>query len=197
MKVRFTKKVGDMAFEIEEEAKDEKTLFDVVEFWSCLPSEHPSGATDLRFAHRQAKNAEQKTINFYEIVCESKKERFCFGQRAEGGGLFPKGWQEIYHGSDDGGGEDYRRQPEPQRESRPAQPAQRPAQATTTTSNQELDKAITGHFKRLGISNPGQEKFAVMKALNAKVGLLVVELGLTEKQDLLVWLEQQEIGRAA
>ena len=189
MKVRFTKKVGDVNFEIEEEAKDEKALFDVVEFWSSLPSEHPSGATDLRFAHRQAKNRDDKTINFYEIVCESKNERFCFGQRAEGGGLFPKGWQPVYHG-EQGEGEDWR-QSEPQSRSQP----QQQSQPRRIVAN--IDAAIRSQFERLGITNAGQEKNAVLKALNMKVGALAVELGETEKADLLDWLERQESRRAA
>ena len=190
MKFRFKKKVGEIEFEFEQEVSTHTEFFDSVEFFSSLPATGPNGETDLRFAHRTPQG-----YDYFEIVSEKAGQRFCFGEHKNSkGSLFPKTWEPIFQGNDGG---DYHNQPDPptQRESRPAQPAQRQAQATT--SNQEIDRAITGHFKRLGISNPGQEKGAVMKALNSRVGQLVVELALTEKKDLLAWLEQQEIGRAA
>ena len=178
MRVRFTKQVGDIRFEIEEEAKDEKNLFDVVEFWSSIPTSHPSGATDLQFAHREAQG-----FHYYEITCKSADERFCFGQRKEGGGLFPKGWEKIYHGDDE----------LPSQQSRPVTQA-RPA---ASGNGESIDRQIRAQFQRLNIINPGAEKQAVMRALNTRVGNLVAELGETEKADVLDWLQHQEVGRAA
>ena len=140
MKIRFTKQVGEMAFEVEDEAKDEKALFDAVEFWSSLPSEHPSGAKDLRFAHRQAQNREGKTINFYEIVCESKKERFCFGQRSEGGGLFPKGWEPVYQRDEHDPGDE---QPRSRPEAVPRQQAPPSTTASKSPSQIRMHHAFT------------------------------------------------------
>ncbi len=179
-----------MAFEIEDEAKDEKSLFDAVEFWSSLPSEHPSGAKDLRFAHRQAQNREGKTINFYEIVCESKKERFCFGQRSEGGGLFPKGWEPVYQAEEG--------QTRTQPQSVPRQQQASPAASTSVksksgemTKEQKLSAQIRELFESLGINNAGLEKATTMKALNMRSGKVLQELAYTEQLDLYEYLLQQ------
>ncbi|MBP6821518.1 MAG: hypothetical protein KA368_08245 [Acidobacteria bacterium] len=94
MKIRFKKRVGDMEFEIEDEAATQSALFGVVEFWSCLPTEGPGGEKDLRFAHRQAQD-----FDFYEIVSDKAGQRFCFGQRkgkGHEGELFPKGWEPVF-----------------------------------------------------------------------------------------------------
>lgn len=183
-----------MAFEIEDEAKDEKALFDAVEFWSSLPSEHPSGAKDLRFAHRQAQNREGKTINFYEIVCESKKERFCFGQRSEGGRLFPKGWEPVYQGDEhDSSDEQPRTRPEmvPRQQASPASAAVPSKSAGAMTKEQRLTAQIRELFESLGVNNAGLEKATTMKALNMRSGKILQELAYTEQLDLYEYLVQQ------
>lgn len=187
MKIRFTKKVGSMEFEIEQEATTQAGIFDVVEFWSSLPTTAPNGATDLRFAHRVAQD-----FDFFEIVSDQEKKRFCFGQRkgdAHKGELFPKGWEDVFQSE---GYQDHNNQQEPTRQ-------QRSPQQETAASNpvQNVDDQIHSQFQRLGIVNAGQEKQAIMKALNMKVGMLLVELQPTEKGDLLGWLEKQPTKEAA
>ncbi len=196
MKVLLKKKVGDLELEIEAEGRDEKDIFPQLEFWTSLPSAHPGGATDFQFRARPAQTRDGKKVKYYEITCPSADQRFCFGQATDeaGGGLFPKGWEPIYHG--DSGDSDYREEPrqtEPERRQQP--PTQR--QNPPSTAVQNVDNQIRKEFQRLGINNAGQEKSAIMKALNMKVGMILAELAPTEKGDLLQWLENQQAGRAA
>lgn len=177
MKIRFTKKVGSMEFEIEQEATTQAGIFDVVEFWSSLPTTAPNGATDLRFAHRVAQD-----FDFFEIVSDLERKRFCFGQRkgdAHKGELFPKGWEDVFQS--EGGYQDHVNQQEPTRHQ----------QEAASNATQNVDGQIRAQFQRLGIVNVGQEKQAIMKALNMKVGMLLVEVQPTEKGDLLEWLKKQ------
>lgn len=194
MKVLLKKKVGDLELEIEAEGRDEKDIFPQLEFWTSLPLAHPDGATDFQFRARPAQTREGKKVKYYEITCLSADQRFCFGQATDeaGGGLFPKGWEPIYHGNDYEGDD---RQPEPPRETRQQPTKQQSAQ----TGNQGVDNAIRAEFQRLGVNNPGQEKTIVMKALKSRTGLLVAELDVMEKADLLEALRAMEIsvGRAA
>ena len=183
MKIRFKKKVGSMEFEIEQEASTQAGIFDVVEFWSSLPSTAPGGATDLRFAHRVAQD-----YDFFEIVSDQEKKRFCFGQRkgeAHKGELFPKGWEDVFQG--EGGYQDHDRQPEVRQQ--PAQ--QRPTeQRQAEGDKQNLDTQIRAEFKRLGIENAGQEKTIIKQVLNSRIGLLLAECQSTEKEDLLAGLKR-------
>lgn len=197
MKVLLKKRVGDLELEIEAEGKDEKDIWPQLEFWSSLPTEHPTGAKDFQIRARPAKTSAGKSVKYYEITCPSADQRFCFGQATDdaGGGLFPKGWEPIYHGNDSGNGNqegDGYRQQEPTRQ-------QRSPQRETAASNpvQNVDDQIHSQFQRLGIVNVGQEKQTIMKALNMKVGMLLVELQPTEKGDLLEWLEKQPTKEAA
>jgi hypothetical protein len=165
MEIRFTKRVGDIEFEITDTAEKHEDLFDVVEFWSSLPSVGPNGETDLRFAHRVAQD-----YHFYEIVSPSAQMRFCFGQRKQGKGLFPKGWQPVVSSEHD----EHEQSHQPQRAPR------------------NVDEQIRAEFARLGVQNVGQEKAAIMKALNLRTGMILQELEQTEKEDLLAFLIQQQ-----
>lgn len=182
MKIRFTKQVGAMTFEIEEEAATQADIFDVVEFWSSLPDKGPSGETDLRFAHRVAQG-----FDFYEITSDSGGKRFCFGQRKEGKGvLFPKGWEDVYHGDRDER-EEERHRP---RAVPNAGPKASPRPQNTSTEK-DIEASIREKFGTLGINNAGQEKSIVMRALNMRAGCLVAELGRSEKEDLQAYLIEQ------
>lgn len=190
MKVVLKKRVGDLELEIEAEGKDEKDIFPQLEFWTSLPSAHPSGATDFQFRARPATTGAGKKVKYYEITCPSADQRFCFGQATDeaGGGLFPKNWEPIFHSEGD------YQQSEPQQNNRQQQAPPRPA-----SNSNSLDSAIRSELQRLGVNNPGQEKTIVAKVLRARTGLLAAELDQTEKADLLEALRAMEIatGRAA
>lgn len=94
MKVTLKKICGDMELVIEAEGRDEKEVWPQLEFWTALPTAHPSGATDFQIKARPATTSAGKSVTYYEIVCPSTGQRFCLGQSTEGG-LFPKGWENL------------------------------------------------------------------------------------------------------
>ncbi len=100
MKVTLKKICGDLELTIEAEGKDEKEIWPQLEFWTALPTAHPSGATDFQIKTRPAVTNAGKTVHYYEIACPSTGQRFCLGQSTEGG-LFPKGWQDLPGGQGD------------------------------------------------------------------------------------------------
>lgn len=181
MKVILRKMIGDLDITVEVEGKNEKEIFPQLEFWSALPTKHPSGATDFQFAVRPATTGAGKSVKYYELICPSADQRFQFGQATDeaGGGLFPKGWDNIYHS-----GDDRRHDSRPENENPRPQPTKQAASS--------MDSYIRAEFQRLGISNLGQEKGAVMAALGSRVGQAVAELAETEKISLLKWLKQQD-----
>lgn len=199
MKATLSRQIGDMQLSVEVEGKDEKDIFAQLAFWSSVPTEHPTGARDFKFAVRPAKTSAGKSVKYYEITCQSADQRFSFGQATDeaGGGLFPKSWENIYHGSDDGERNDHPPPPPIPPPQRPravpnAQPPARPAaQASGASTEKSLDARIRQMFASLGIDNPGKEKMTIKTALNSKSGMLLVELAPTEKQDLAAYLESQ------
>lgn len=175
MKATLLRQVGNMQLSVEVEGKDEKDIFTELEFWSTLPSAHPSGATDFHFSARTAKTGAGKSVKYYEIVCPSADQRFRFGQATDeaGGGLFPKGWEDCYHGND---GDDRR----DEREEEPSEAA-----------NPAMDAALRKALDYFDVKNPGAEKKFIMEALNLRVGKLATDLSAQEKSDLYTKLRQR------
>lgn len=94
LKVSYRLKVGQDEFELNLDVKDEKQFFEQVAFYSNLPKTAPGGATDLKIVFRTTK----KGHKYYSLISEIEQMEFKFGQNLEanGGGLFPKGWQKAY-----------------------------------------------------------------------------------------------------
>jgi hypothetical protein len=98
LKVTYRLKLGQDEFELQSEVKDEKDFFEQMSFYSNLPKTAPGGAADLKLVFRTTK----KGHKYYSLVSEKEKMEFKFGQNLEanGGGLFPKGWEKLYEGAD-------------------------------------------------------------------------------------------------
>lgn len=99
MQVEYKLKLGQDEFVLKAEVKDEKDFFEQMSFYSNLPKTAPNGATDLKLVFRTTK----KGHKYYSLISEKEKKEFKLGQNLEanGGGLFPKGWDELYIGNDD------------------------------------------------------------------------------------------------
>ena len=94
IEIEFT--VGDKRLKITEEVEGHAEFFTKMEFWDSIPRTGPNGETDLKFVHRTPKG-----YDYYEVICESAKMRFQFGQsREDKGRLFPKGWTPMHEGDE-------------------------------------------------------------------------------------------------
>lgn len=98
LKVIYRLKLGQDEFELQAEVKDEKEFFETMSFYSSLPKTAPNGSTDLKLVFRTTKQGHK----YYSLVSETEKKEFKLGQNkeAQGGGLFPKGWDDLYQGED-------------------------------------------------------------------------------------------------
>lgn len=98
MNVKYTLRVGKDEFELNVDVKNEKELFEKLSFYSNLPRTAPKGADDLKLVFRTTK----KGHKYYSLISETEQMEFRLGQNLEanGGGLFPKGWQPVYQGDD-------------------------------------------------------------------------------------------------
>lgn len=96
LKVTYRLKVGQDEFELNLDVKDEKEFFEQISFYSNLPKTAPGGSTDLKVVFRKT----TKGHKYYSLVSEKEKKEFKFGQNTDsnGGGLFPKGWDDLYEG---------------------------------------------------------------------------------------------------
>lgn len=94
MQAKFRLTIGQDEFELNFDVKDEKDFFEQVSFYSGLPKTAPGGSTDLKIAFRTTKEGHK----YYSLVSEKEKKEFKLGQNkeAQGGGLFPKGWDDLY-----------------------------------------------------------------------------------------------------
>lgn len=94
LSIEYRLVLGHNEFMIKIEAKDEKEFIDRMMFFSSLPKSAPGGALDLALSHRVT----QEGHHYYSIICESEKKEFKFGQKKEttGGGLYPKGWSDMF-----------------------------------------------------------------------------------------------------
>jgi len=99
LKVVYRLKLGQDEFELQAEVKDEKDFFEQMSFYSNLPRTAPNGATDLKLVFRTTK----KGHKYYSLISELEQMEFRLGQNLEanGGGLFPKGWQKAYQSDAD------------------------------------------------------------------------------------------------
>jgi|SRR3990172_1603972 len=97
MQVEVTVTIGDKQLRVVEDVSSQAQMFDRLEFWDSIPRIGPNGETDLKFVHRTPKG-----FDYYEIVCESAKMRFQFGQlKDDKGSLFPKGWVPLHQDEDE------------------------------------------------------------------------------------------------
>lgn len=98
MQVKYRLVLGQDEFELNLDVKDEKDFFQQVSFYSNLPKTAPGGSTDLKIVFRTTK----KGHKYYSLISEKEKKEFKLGQNtdANGGGLFPKGWDDLYEGED-------------------------------------------------------------------------------------------------
>jgi hypothetical protein len=98
MQVEYKLKLGRDEFVIKATVKDEKEFFETMSFYSSLPKTAPGGSDDLKLVFRTTK----KGHKYYSLVSEKEKKEFKLGQNLEanGGGLFPKGWDDLYEGED-------------------------------------------------------------------------------------------------
>ncbi len=193
MKVTLKKQCGDLELIVEAEGKSEKEIFPQLEFWSALPKAHPSGATDFEIRVRPAKTRDGKSVKYYEITCPSVDQRFCFGQATDdaGGGLFPKGWQPIFHGDGEDSQDDRQTEQRRPQSAQPPRKADVPRQPQAEGRTGDIDAQIRALFKRLGVDNVGKEKMTIKTALNARVGVVLQELAQSEKLDLYEYLNNQ------
>lgn len=141
-KIKVRKVIGETEIEVECDIANNKEAFAFAEFWSSVPTKHPSGATDLQLVARTAKASRGVLVKYYEITCKSQDERFTFGQLTDGssGGLFPKGWEPMYHGAGMETVSDDEHAPEPPQPPRPERTA---APASNVTSiNRPASKPV-------------------------------------------------------
>ena len=98
LKVTYRLKLGQDEFELNLDVKDEKEFFEQISFYSNLPKTAPGGSTDLKIVFRTNKQGHK----YYSLVSEKEKKEFKFGQNTDsnGGGLFQKGWGDLYEGED-------------------------------------------------------------------------------------------------
>lgn len=98
LQVEYKLKLGKDEFVLKAEVKDEKDFFETMSFYSSLPKTAPGGSDDLKLVFRTTK----KGHKYYSLVSEKEKKEFKLGQNLEanGGGLFPKGWDDLYEGED-------------------------------------------------------------------------------------------------
>jgi hypothetical protein len=94
LNVEYRLKLGRDEFVIKAEVKNEKEFFEQMSFYSNLPRTAPGGSDDLKLVFRTTK----KGHKYYSLISEKEKMEFKLGQNLEanGGGLFPKGWQPAY-----------------------------------------------------------------------------------------------------
>lgn len=94
MQVTYRLKLGQDEFELRAEVKDEKDFFETMSFYSNLPKTAPGGSTDLKLVFRATK----KGHKYYSLISETEKKEFKLGQNldANGGGLFCKGWEDLF-----------------------------------------------------------------------------------------------------
>jgi hypothetical protein len=96
LQVEYRLKLGQDEFVLKAEVKDEKEFFETMAFYSSLPRTAPGGSSDLKIGFRTTKEGHK----YYSLVSEKEKMEFKLGQNkeAQGGGLFPKGWEPLYQG---------------------------------------------------------------------------------------------------
>lgn len=102
LNVEYRLKLGQDEFVLKAEVKDEKEFFEQMAFYSNLPRTAPGGSTDLKLVFRKTK----KGHKYYSLISDKEKMEFKLGQNldANGGGLFPKGWEPAYQdGADEDG----------------------------------------------------------------------------------------------
>ena len=102
LNVEYRLKLGQDEFVLKAEVKDEKEFFEQMSFYSNLPRTAPGGSTDLKLVFRKTK----KGHKYYSLISDKEKMEFKLGQNldANGGGLFPKGWEPAYQeGADEDG----------------------------------------------------------------------------------------------
>lgn len=97
MKVRTRIQVGGRSLDLEFDAENERQVFERLSFWDSLPQAGPGGEEDLKFCYRTPQGYE-----YYSLVCESAGMEFMFGQTKEDKSLFPKAWQKIQRGHEEG-----------------------------------------------------------------------------------------------
>lgn len=100
LQIEYRLKLGQDEFTIRAEVKDEKEFFETMAFYSSLPKVAPGGSNDLKLTFRTTTEGHK----YYSLVSEIEKKEYKFGQAKEnnGGGLFPKGWADLYQAGGDG-----------------------------------------------------------------------------------------------
>ena len=106
MKVQFELVIGENKFTLSEDVDSHADFFKKLNFYSGLPKTGPGGETDLVLQYRNAKTKDGKAVVYYSIVSQKAKKEFKFGQsQTVQGGLFPKGWEDLYNAGGEAGEE--------------------------------------------------------------------------------------------
>lgn len=101
MQVEYRLKLGQDEFVLKAEVNDEKEFFEKMSFYSNLPKVGPNGELDVKLMFRTTKEG----YKYYSILSEKAGMEYKFGQVNEkNGGLYPKGWEPAYGGSNDNSG---------------------------------------------------------------------------------------------
>ena len=97
MQVEYRLKLGLDEFVLKTEVRDEKEFFEKMAFYASLPRVAPGGSDDLKIRFRTT----TKGYKYYSLVSEKEKMEYKFGQEnSADGGLFPKGWDKLFEGSE-------------------------------------------------------------------------------------------------
>jgi len=106
MKAQFELVIGENKFTLIEDVENNADFFKKLSFYSALPRTGPGGETDLSLQCRNAKTKDGKQVVYYSIVSQKAKKEFKFGQsQTIQGGLFPKGWEDLYNAGGEAGEE--------------------------------------------------------------------------------------------
>lgn len=98
MEIEYRLKLGNNEFTLRFNAEDEKEVFQKLSFFSTMPKVGPNGEEDLRLSFQKNKEGNE----FYSIVSEQAGMEYKYGQRKSDKGLFPKGWEPSFKGSQNG-----------------------------------------------------------------------------------------------
>lgn len=131
LQVEYRLKLGQDEFVLKAEVKDEKEFFEKMSFYASLPRQAPGGATDLKLSFRTTTQG----YKYYSLVSDSEKMEYKFGQvNDKDGGLYPKGWEQVYEGGSE--------QAEQAPAQSPARAQARPAAATPRAAARQAAPTI-------------------------------------------------------
>ncbi len=98
MKIERSFKVGNSEYKVEFTAENFAKFVETASLFDMLPTKGPNGETDLTLQVRHTAKGP-----YYSVVSVQADQEFSLGvSQKRPGELFPKGWQPIYKGQEEG-----------------------------------------------------------------------------------------------